>query len=251
MRRRAAIPIWAFLTAAALFPAAALAGPPYLTDDPQPTDTGHWEVYDFVDGSRSADGLDGEAGFDINYGSAPDLQLTAVVPLGYSNPRGYSLNGIQAGGGVLEFAAKVKVLHQSDGGWLPDLAVFPRLFFPTSSRFGPARPNLWLPVWAEKDVGPWSVFGGGGYQINPGPEGRNFWQGGMAVTRAFGDKASLGAELWRQGDDSPTGGGFTAVNLGGAWKFARYWSLIGSAGPTWQDHGGRGSDLYVALKLDY
>jgi len=95
------------------------------------------------------------------------------------------------------------------------------------------------------------VFGGGGYQINPGPEGRNFWQGGMAVTRAFGDKASLGAELWRQGDDSPTGGGFTAVNLGGAWKFARYWSLIGSAGPTWQDHGGRGSDLYVALKLDY
>ena len=26
---------------------AAFAGPPYLTDDPIPTDTGHWEIYAF------------------------------------------------------------------------------------------------------------------------------------------------------------------------------------------------------------
>ncbi len=231
-------------------PMVALAGPPYLTDDPQPTDTGHWEVYGFVSGSRSADGLDGETGLDINYGAAPDLQLTVVAPFGYSNPRGYALNGIQAGGGVLEFAAKAKVLHQSDTSWLPDIAVFPRLFFPTNSRFGPSRPNLWLPVWAEKDAGPWSVFGGGGYQINPGPDGRNFWQGGLAVSRAFGEKASVGAELWRQGDDSPTGGGFTAVNLGATWKLTKHWSVIGSAGPTWLPRGGHGSDVYLALKLD-
>ena len=236
--------------AALAVPAAALAGPPYLTDDPQPTDPGHWEVYNFLNGQTSADGLDGEAGFDINYGAAPDVQLTAVLPVGYSNPRGYALDGLQIGSGVIELAAKLKLLHQSDHSWLPDFSVFPRLFIPTDASFGPARPNLWLPVWAEKDFGPWSVFGGGGYQIDPQPEGRNFWQGGIAVTRAFGERASLGAEVWRQGADAPTGGGFTAANLGATWRLTKHWSLIGSAGPTWQDGGRHGSDFYVALKLD-
>ncbi len=172
------------------------------------------------------------------------------MPLGYSNARGYSLSGVRAGGGVLEFAAKLKVLHQSAGSWLPDFSVFPRLFFPTNASFGPVRPNLWLPVWAEKDVGPWSVFGGGGYQINPAPAGRNFWQGGVVVSRVIGERASLGGEIWRQGPDAPSGGGVTTVNLGATWRFTKHWSLIGSAGPSWQDGAGHGSDFYLALKLD-
>ncbi len=249
MPRAAAIAILQILAILALA-APALAGPPYLTDDPQPTDTGHWEIYNFLDGQRSSDGLDGETGFDINYGAAKDVQLTMVLPLGYSNPRGYALSGLEAGAGVIELAAKFKLLHQSEGSWLPDFAVFPRLFIPTDARFGPPRANLWLPVWAEKDVGPWSVFGGGGYQINPGPGQRGFWQEGVALTRAFGETASLGAEVWRQGADTSAGGGFTTVNLGGAWRFTKHWSLIGSAGPTWQDGGRRGSDFYIALKLD-
>jgi len=231
-------------------PAAAWAGPPYLTDDPEPTDPGHWEIYDYVLGLQSPDGLDGEAGFDINYGAAKDLQLTAVLPLGYS-ARNYSLQGFDAGVGTIELAAKVKFLHQSEGSWLPDVSFFPRVFVPTTPRFGPGQMNLWLPFWAEKDFGPWSVFGGGGYQINPPPDGRNFWQWGMAVSHSLGERASLGAELWRQTDDAPTGGAFTAVNLGATWKLTKYWSLIGSTGPTWEDAGRHGSDFYAALKLDY
>ena len=231
-------------------PAAALAGPPYLTDDPEPTDTGHWEVYDFVGGAKSADGLGGEAGFDLNYGAAKDLQLTAVLPIGYS-ARNYALGDFKAGGGVIELAAKLKLLHQSETGWTPDLAVFPRLFIPTDAAFGPARVNLFLPVWLGKDFGKWSVFGGGGYDINPGPQGRSFWQGGIAVSRALGERASVGGEIWRQGADAAGGGATTTVNLGATWRFTKHWSLIGSAGPTFEDGGGRGSDVYVALKLDY
>jgi hypothetical protein len=43
------------------------AGPPYVTDDPQPTDTGHWEIYDFAAGVGTPGDLTGEGGFDINY----------------------------------------------------------------------------------------------------------------------------------------------------------------------------------------
>ncbi len=238
--------------AALAIPAAAWAGPPYLADDPEPTDTGHWEVYNFVGGSKGADGLGGEAGFDLNYGAAKDVQLTLVLPLGYS-ARNYSLGGLTAGSGVIELAAKLKLLHQAEdgGGVEPDLAFFPRLFVPTNPAFGPAHINLFLPVWVGKDYGKWSVFGGGGYVINPGPEGRNFWQGGVAVSRALGERASVGAELWRQGADTPGGGGTTIANLGATWRFSKHWSLIGSAGPTFEDGGGHGSDFYVALKLDY
>ena len=30
----------------------AWAGPPFVTDDPEPTDLGHWEIYDFVSASQ-------------------------------------------------------------------------------------------------------------------------------------------------------------------------------------------------------
>ena len=256
MPRRPAITIVRNLAAGVgaallLAPGLALAGPPYLTDDPEPTDTGHWEVYNFLGGTKGADGLGGEAGLDLNYGAAKDVQLTLVLPVGYS-ARGYSLSGLQAGGGVIEAAAKIKLLHQAEGGggWEPDLAVFPRLFVPTDTNFGPAHINLFLPVWVGKDFGKWSLFGGGGYDINPAPEGRNFWQGGIAISRALGERASLGAEVWRQGADAPGAPGTTTVNVGATWRFTKHWSLIGSAGPSFIDGGRHGSAFYIALKLD-
>ena len=44
-----------------LAPPAAWAGPPYVTDDPQPTDVGHWEIYNFVDGDHAPGVTAGEA----------------------------------------------------------------------------------------------------------------------------------------------------------------------------------------------
>ena len=46
----------------------AFAGPPYLTDDPEPTDTGHWEIYAFTAGEGRRSTLDADAGIDLNYG---------------------------------------------------------------------------------------------------------------------------------------------------------------------------------------
>ena len=59
----------------------ALAGPPFVSDDPEPTEAGHWEIYGFAAGAHMAGETDGAAGLDINYGGAKELQLTAVVPI--------------------------------------------------------------------------------------------------------------------------------------------------------------------------
>ena len=64
----------------------AMAGPPYLTDDPEPTDYKHFEIYNFTNGTATRANTSGEAGIDINYGGAPNLQLTATLPAAYSVP---------------------------------------------------------------------------------------------------------------------------------------------------------------------
>src|SRR5690242_1895451 len=79
----------AFAAAVLLCAAAAIpahAGPPFLSDDPEPTDYTHFEIYAFANGTIAQDGSDGEGGIDFNYGATPDLQLSAVIPAGYSKP---------------------------------------------------------------------------------------------------------------------------------------------------------------------
>ena len=101
----------------------AWAGPPYLSDDPEPTDYQHFEIYAFGQGTTTAAGTAGESGIDFNYGGAPDLQLTAVLPIAYDEAG-------HAGLGNIELAAKYKFLHQDDAGF--GVAVFPRVFLPSA-----------------------------------------------------------------------------------------------------------------------
>jgi hypothetical protein len=226
--------------------APALAGPPYVSDDPEPTDLGHWEVYGFVSATGLLGETAGEGGFDINYGAAKDLQLTAVVPIDFQSPG-------QTGLGDIELAVKYKFLHQSAGTLTPDVAFFPRLFAPTAShRDGPAQVGVLLPLWAQKDIGPWSVFGGGGYDINPGPDNRNFWLTGLAVTRALGDRWSLGGEIYRQTADTNDGRAFSGVNIGASYKLTDHWTLMAAGGPGVENARQEGRyAFYAALLATY
>jgi hypothetical protein len=231
--------------AAAALAAPAWAGPPYVTDDPAPTDPGHWEIYNFVDGERTPGVTEGEAGFDLNYGAAKDVQLTLVLPAAYSDEDRFDL-----GGGQIEAAAKFKLLHE-DGFGL-DVAVFPRAFIPTDTRFGANHVDLLLPVWIGKDLGPWQVFGGGGYQISPGAGQRSFWTGGLAITRDITKQLNLGAEVYAHSAGTADGRSFVGVNLGAAWRLTPHWSLLASGGPGLANARAEGQyDFYLALKADY
>jgi hypothetical protein len=55
----------------------AWAGPPFLTDDPEPTEAGHWEIYaPLIEADGQGTEFEGAAGVEINYGPTTDLQLT-------------------------------------------------------------------------------------------------------------------------------------------------------------------------------
>ena len=225
----------------------AYAGPPYLTDDPAPTPTGHWEIYTFGAGTQSDGGFDGVAGFDLNYGAVAGVQLTATIPLDYAHSGGQGAVGF----GDLELGVKYRLVNDEASG--VSVAIFPRVILPTAdSRNGQGKAAYLLPVWAQKDFGPWSVFGGGGYTINPGSGNRDFWQSGLALTRTLSPKLSLGGEVAHRGPEVVGGKPYTALNFGGIYQLGGPLALIFSGGPGIQNarDGGR-YNVYVGLATNF
>src|SRR5262245_8372709 len=201
-------------------------GPPYVTDDPEPTDFKEFEIYLFANGSDAREGTSAATGIDFNYGAAPDLQLTIVVPVAYENPVGSDSN---SGLGNIELAAKYRFLHQDQIGW--DIAVFPRYFVKSvSSRVGDQHSALLLPVWAQKDFDPWSTFGGGGCVFQNGEDLKDFCLVGWAVTRSFVSHLQLGLEIVYQTADTPGGRSSTAMGAGLRYDISERYHLLASAG---------------------
>ena len=224
----------------------ALAGPPYLTDDPVPTDTGHWEIYAFTaaEGRRSTVDLD--AGFDLNYGPVKGVQLTATLPLSFSHA---PVEGWRSGTGDVELGVKYRFINDEKHGF--SAAMFPRAILPTAAHSPGERTRFLLPIWIGKDfAGGTSLFGGGAFTINPGVGNRDFWQGAIAVTHDLSDRVSVGTEVTRQGSDVIGGTAQTRAGVGSIVKLGGPYALLFSGGPTWADHR-TGYHFYGALGLNF
>jgi hypothetical protein len=210
---------------------AANAGPPYLSDDAEPTDYEHYEIYAFANGTVGSNGSGGEAGIDFNYGAAPDLQLTAVLPAGYAHPSGGTM-AVDLGN--IELAAKYRVLHQDDFGL--DVAVFPRVFLPAgSAAVGERHASFLLPIWVEKDWGKLSSFGGGGCVLNRGGASRNFCLLGWTMTYQLLPKLQLGGEVFHQTAGTAGSRAKTVVGAGVKYDLSDNYHLLGYIGPTVQN----------------
>ena len=228
--------------------APALAGPPYLTDDPAPTDTGHWEVYGpLVEASGTGSDYEGSTGVELNYGPATDVQLTLDMPYAFAHDE----TGSHSGAGDIGASIKYRFYNNEAAG--VQLAVFPAITLPTASAgLGAGRVTGYLPIWGQKDFGPWSLFGGGGYAINPGPGQRNYWNGGIALTRDLGQSTSIGIEAFREGPDADDARATTSLGAGFIRKLGGPFRLLASAGPTFVD-GQKALQFhaYAALGLDF
>ncbi len=228
-------------------PGAAWAGPPFLTDDPEPTDNGHWEIYaPLMEAEGSGDDFEGALGTEINYGLAPDVQLTVGLPAGYAHDGA----GWHWGAGDLEASLKYRFYHDETAGL--QVAFFPGVTLPTADTgFGAERVTTLLPIWVQQDFGRWSLFGGGGLAINPGAGNRDYWTGGVALTRQVGESLTLGVEADRQGADTIGGRAVTSLGVGAVYDLPGPLRLLTSGGPSLEDGGGRGFHAFAALGLDF
>jgi hypothetical protein len=232
--------------AAVVAAAPAIAGPPYLTDDPVPTDTGHWEIYaPQFDAAGTGSDFDGSFGAEINYGPVANVQLTLDVPAAFAHDSAEW----HWGAGDIAVSAKYRFYDDERSGLR--IAAFPGVTLPTARNgLGVGRVTALLPIWAQEDIGHWSVFGGGGYAINPGPGNRDFWEGGVALSRDFGRGVSGGVELFHQGPDAVGATAETDLGAGAIIHLSGPTSFLASGGPSWADHR-TGYHFYAALGLNF
>ncbi len=212
-----------------LLPLEAWAGPPFLTDDPQPVDFEHWELYvASIDFATKDGGVGDGPHVEINYGVVPNVQLHVIAPVAYSSP---AVGTGHYGYGDTELGVKFRFVQESK--CVPMVGVFPLLEVPTGSAregLGTGRVHALLPVWLQKTWGPWTAYGGGGYGINPGAGLQNYGFVGGVLQCQVAKPVLVGAEVYHQTASVVGARGDTAFNVGTVVDLSEAHHLLFSAG---------------------
>lgn len=208
----------------------AWAGPPFQTDDPEPVDFRHYELYTF--GSADGTGVEMDTAgpaLEFNWGVVPNVQLHMIIPAAAifpSNDAKYAPSGAgPAAFGLGDIELGVKYRFVQEGKHRPMIGTFTMFEVPSGNPtdgLGVGRGWAKLPIWAQKSFGPWTTYGGVGETINTAPGYRNFTYGGWLVQRDLGRKLTLGTEVFshaREGLATAQTRSATLVDLGGYYYF--------------------------------
>ena len=178
---------------------AVYAGPPFVTDDPEPVEYRHWEFYGASQYENSKDGITGTAPHaEVNYGIVPDMQFIHETVL------------------------------------VPQIGIFPLIELPTGNSYrglGVGETTIFFPVWIQKKLGAWLTYGGGGYWHNrAGPAGKDYWQTGWELQREISKMLTIGAEIFNVTARTEDGSDETGYNAGMTVNFSEREHLLLSAG---------------------
>ena len=119
----------------------------------------------------------------------------------------------------MELGAKYRFVKETKHR--PQIGAYPMVEVPTGSYArGLGVGKVWykLPVWVQKSWGPWTSYGGAGYEIVRQAQYRSFTFGGWLLRRDFGKKLTLGAEVYSHGPEgfaTPQTKSATLVDVGG------------------------------------
>jgi len=180
------------------------AGPPFQTDDPTPVDLGHYEAYIFgtIDGTPVEIDPVGPA-LEFNWGAIPNIQLHAILPFGAAIPLNspvYAPSGTGPSAyGLTDMELGVKYGFIKQTKHRPQIGSFTMFEIPTGNYdkgLGVGRVWYKLPIWIEKEFGPWSLVGGAGYAVVPQKQYRNYLYGGYLVKREINKRLELSVELF-------------------------------------------------------
>jgi hypothetical protein len=245
--RRLCLGVAAAMLAACAYQGLAWAGPPFVTDDPEPVELHHWEVYVASTEVETASDRSGTAPhIEVNNGIAPDLQAHVIMPYAFDRSPGGPLH---RGYGDTELGLKYRFVQE--GPSRPMAGTFPLVEVPTGDAnrgLGSGHTQWFLPIWLQKSWGPWTTYGGGGYWINPGAGNRNWTFLGWEVQKDLSERVTLGGEVFRTTPSEVGGRTEVSFNLGGYYNFDDEHHLMASAGRGNEDTGFMG---YVAFQWTF
>jgi hypothetical protein len=205
-----------------------VAGPPFVTDDPEPVEYTHWEFYissvDLFEHNNSSGTL---PHLEVNYGLITDVQVHLLLPINYLTEVHQKL---KYGYANSEVGIKYRFIHEDD--CMPQVGIFPIIEIPTirNKQFGGDKLQLYLPLWIQKTWHKFTTYGGGGYWFNPGIENKNWIYLGWLLQYRLNEKFSFGGEGFYHSAESDKDNDFIGVNLGGIINFSDNFHIICSAG---------------------
>jgi hypothetical protein len=188
----------ALATAVGVAASRALAGPPFVTDDPEPVPYQHFEFYNISLGTAIRGDTSGAApAFEYNYGIVPNGQAHIIAPLTFDTQSG------SYGFGDTELGFKYRFIDENKDGWRPMVGIYPLVELPTGNAdrgLGAGYVRAYFPVWLQKSFGDWTTYGGGGYWLNQGDDtaNRDYWFFGWLLQKQVTKQLALGAEIYHQ-----------------------------------------------------
>lgn len=215
----------------ALLPVATVNGAePFITDDPKPEEPGHWEINLASENFRTAEGWSGHIFHaDVSVGILPDLELNFLAPLAYD---ALAHGPTHVGYGDTELGFKYRFMKEKTSH--VEAAFAPIVYLPTGNHhfdLGNGKAQLFLPLWLQKTLGKWTVYGGSGYTFNPGDvDNHDFWYAGLVVNRKISEKLALGLEFFHFSPDKKGGISPTGLNFGIDYDFSEHYHLLAAAG---------------------
>jgi hypothetical protein len=208
--------------------ALAQAGPPFVTDDPEPPPPGGLEINVPFILERTPGKTEMDAPlFDFNYG-LPDVQLKLEFPVKIVHE---DRDGTAAGAGDLLLGVKWRFLNDEQSQF--QLGTYPQLLLPTGDEardLGEGRPAFVLPLVAQKSWDKWTLYGNVGFWWQTAAETRNYFYAGAVLEREINDRLTLGAELFGNSPKERGGRCDIAFNVGGIWKLNKKVNLLFTGG---------------------
>jgi hypothetical protein len=239
--------------ALAFFVGSASAGVPYVTDDPDTPDPGHYEInvaaqYNHHQGET----VGALPSVEVNYGALDGLELHVLVLNGFERTQGSRTN---FGFSDVELGAKYRFIDADDWGWRPGVAFAPSVNLPAGDArrgLGSGHVDALLPIWISEEFKQWTVFGGGGYAINPGLEQRNWWLAALGVTREIIPELTIGAEIFHNTASEREGHDGTGVNVGAVYDISEHHHLLFSVGRNIQNAAEQNQfSTYIGYQLTF
>ncbi|WP_165848063.1 transporter [Paraburkholderia lacunae] len=209
----------------------ALATLPFVTDDAEPVEKGHFEINAGATGTVRQDEHSGALpAVEINYGATENLEVSANLGMSFMHLSGEKLH---YGFSDMELGVKYRFITEDDKGIRPQVAFSPSVTLPTGNDhlgLGDGHSHVLLPLWVQKTIGDWTTFGGGGYVVNRHGNEKGYWIAGWAAVRKINEQLELGGEVFYTSAATAADPSSLAFNLGGQYNLTDRDRLLFSVG---------------------
>ena len=211
-------------------PCFAFAGPPFLTDDPEPVDYMHWEFYvSSVQQIESGSWNATLPHFEVNYGALPNVQVHVIAPLSFVHTDRMRIYGYSD----TEFGIKYRFVQETCS--MPQIGTFPLVELPTGDQndlLGHGTTQVYAPIWIQKTWGNFTTYGGAGYWFNPGSGNKNWLFTGYEGQYDFSEVLTLGGEFYYHTADAEGSTANEGFNVGGYINVTEHHHILFSFGST-------------------